>query len=174
MITRRGRGDRRRAGAVKALVERTLVGSDRDGDRGAVARLKTPMAGNRRRLYCLPSWLATFALAACAGGNQTKPELVDPIINSGPRGGGRSCRAVQREDWVSLNRRMLVVWSGRTPISARRSTHPRTGLMSSRPLVVSTSRLHVVRALRLHPHGPRHALPHRPDVPGHHAKTSRH
>jgi hypothetical protein len=95
------------------------------------------MAGNRRR-FLLPSWLATFALAACSSGNQTKPELVDPIIIPDLAVEVDHVALFNGEDWASLNRRMLIVWSGRTPYLLVFNT-PCSGLMTSRPLVVNTS-----------------------------------
>ena len=92
------------------------------------------MVGDRRRLG-LPSLLAVAALAACSGGNQTKPELVDPIIIPETAVEIDHIALFNGEDWTSLNRRMVVVWSARKPylLVFDRTC---TGLMTSQPLVV--------------------------------------
>jgi Family of unknown function (DUF6491) len=53
-------------------------------------------------------------LAACAG-NQPAPELVDPIIIPELAVEVDHVGLFNGEDWTPLNRRMLVVWSGRKP-----------------------------------------------------------
>ena len=95
------------------------------------------MAGNRRR-FLLPSWLAAFTLAACAGGNQTKPELVDPIIIPELAAEVDHVALFNGEDWAALNRRMVVVYSGRKPYLLV-FDNPCPGLLSTRPLVVNTT-----------------------------------
>jgi hypothetical protein len=92
------------------------------------------MVGDRRRLG-LPSLLAVAALAACAGGNQTKPELVDPIIIPETAVEIDHIALFNGEDWTSLNRRMIVVWSARKPYLLV-FEHACTGLMTAHPLVV--------------------------------------
>ena len=92
------------------------------------------MVGDSRRLE-LPLLLAMLALAACSGGNQTKPELVDPIIIPETAVEIDHIALFNGEDWTPLNRRMIVVWSVRKPYLL---VFDRTcsGLMTSRPLVV--------------------------------------
>jgi hypothetical protein len=79
--------------------------------------------------------LAVGALVACAGGNQTKPELVDPIIIPETAVEIDHIALFNGEDWTSLNRRMLVVWSARKPYLLV-FDKVCTGLLTSRPLVV--------------------------------------
>jgi Family of unknown function (DUF6491) len=58
--------------------------------------------------------LAAVWFAACAG-NQPSPELVDPIIIPELAVEVDHVALFNGEDWSPLNRRMLIVWSGRKP-----------------------------------------------------------
>jgi hypothetical protein len=87
------------------------------------------------------AFTAAFTLAAltgCATGNQTSPELVDPIIIPELAVEVDHIALFNGEDWNPLNRRMIVVWSGRQPYLMIFDT-PCTGLNGPRPLVVQTT-----------------------------------
>ena len=85
----------------------------------------------------LPSWLLAAVIAGCAG-NQPAPELVDPIIIPELAVEVDRVALFNGEDWTSLNRRMVVVYSGRTPYLLVFDT-PCPGLTSTRPLLVHTT-----------------------------------
>jgi hypothetical protein len=82
----------------------------------------------------LPLGLLAAVVAGCAG-NQPPPELVDPIIIPELAVEVDKVALFNGEDWTPLNRRMVVVYSGRTPYLLVFNT-PCPGLKSTRPLAV--------------------------------------
>jgi len=93
--------------------------------------------GTIARRSRLASWLASALVAGCAG-NQPAPQLVDPIIIPELAAEVDHVAIFNGEDWASLNRRMVVVYSGRKPyLLVFDNQCP--GLMSTRPLLVQTT-----------------------------------
>jgi hypothetical protein len=93
--------------------------------------------GRIARRLRLPLRLVPVLLAACAG-NQPAPELVDPIIIPELAVEVDHVALFNGEDWTSLNRRMVVVYSGRKPYLLV-FDNPCPGLLSTRPLLVKTT-----------------------------------
>jgi hypothetical protein len=94
------------------------------------------MTGIARRSR-LQFWLLAAVVAGCAG-NQPPPELVDPIIIPELAVEVDHISLFNGQDWTSLNRRMVVVYSGRAPYLLVFDT-PCPGLTSTRPLLVQTT-----------------------------------
>jgi hypothetical protein len=64
--------------------------------------------------FAAPLWLAASLLAGCAG-NQPPPEVVDPVIVPELAVEVGRVSLYNADEWTHLNRRMIVLWSGRSP-----------------------------------------------------------
>ena len=95
------------------------------------------MSTKPSKYVALIASLTVAVLAGCAG-NQTSPELVDPIIIPELAVEVDHISLFSGEDWTALNRRMIVVWSGRQPYLMVFDTTC-SGLQGSRPLMVKTT-----------------------------------
>jgi hypothetical protein len=85
----------------------------------------------------LTALIACALLTSCAG-NQRPPPTVDPLIVPELAVEVDQISLFNADEWTSLNQRMVVVWSGRTPYLLAFDA-PCRGLASPSPLFLAVS-----------------------------------